>query len=185
MINELWKYLKNPTYTPYAPEENKNKWEIFRKILFLAITFSFVIGFIVGVITDSLSIDLGDHGIETLIEKYSIFILFILVAIVAPLIEELIFRAPLVFFKNFKYFNIVFYTTIILFGAIHLSNFERYMSYLWLAPIIVAPQLVAGTFLGYTRVKLGLFYSILLHALHNAVIFLPFMLFTLIEETTK
>jgi uncharacterized protein len=185
MMLTIWNYLKNPTYTPFTIEENAQKWQIFRRILFLAIAFSIGLGLTIDAITEAFNIDLGDHGIETLIEKYSIYVLLIFVVILAPILEELIFRAPLVLFKNFKYYNLVFYLSVIVFGAVHLSNFELYTNYLWLAPLIVAPQLAAGVFLGYTRVKLGLFYSILLHALHNGILFLPFMIFTVLEESTK
>ena len=44
--------------------------------------------------------------------------------IAAPLLEELLFRAPITLFQNKKYFKIVFYTFALVFGFIHLSNFE-------------------------------------------------------------
>ena len=147
MINEIWDYLKNPTYTPYSDMEKGAKWVVFKKVLLLNIASSFVLGLLMGLITTAIGVELGEHGVEEMFNEYNVFVLFFLAVILAPVLEEFIFRAPLVFFKNSKYFKYALYVSILLFGAVHLSNFEDFIHYLWLTPILVAPQTFAGAFL--------------------------------------
>jgi len=70
--------------------------------------------------------------------------------------------------SKFQYF---FYTTAIIFGILHSTNFSG-NTYLILAfmPILGAPQIVLGVILGYVRMKHGLFYSILFHMLVNTLL---------------
>ena len=175
MINEIWNYLKNPTYSPYSLEEKENKWRIFREILILNLVSSFLLGLFIALITSIIKVDIGEHGINELFKKFSVYIIFLLGVLVAPILEELIFRAPLGFFKNSKYFKVAFYCSFILFGAVHITNFTSYKDFLWLAPLLVLPQTVAGIFLGFIRVKLGLGWSMLLHACHNGILFAPIL----------
>lgn len=183
MMHEIWNYVKNPTYTPYFKLTTQEKKTIFFKILTLNVVISFVLGVFMVIITTLVNADLGEHGIELIFKKYSLFIIFILAVILAPLLEELLFRAPLVLFKNSPFFKIIFYTSALLFGAVHLTNFETFADYFWLAPVLVAPQTVAGFFLGFIRVKLGLFWSVSLHACHNAILLSPILILKLIGET--
>ena len=64
--------------------------------------------------------------------------------------------------------KIGFYFLTIAFGLVHLSNFVITNNVIYFAPILVAPQIVLGGYLGFIRVKFGLLYSILLHAAYNA-----------------
>ncbi len=69
---------------------------------------------------------------------------------------------------NFKYF---YYGSSILFGLMHLMNFTGDIRYIIaFSLILVAPQIVAGTILGYIRMKHGLIYSILFHMIINLTI---------------
>ena len=91
-------------------------------------------------------------------------------AIVAPIIEELLFRAPLTSFKKPKSFKIAFYSFALLFGLIHITNYELSTKIILLSPILILPQLLGGGYLGYIRVRFGLRWSILLHATFNFLI---------------
>jgi membrane protease YdiL (CAAX protease family) len=100
-------------------------------------------------------------------------------AVLAPIIEECIFRAPLFLFRKYtKGFKYVFYIIVLIFGFIHLSNFKISTTILIVSPLLVAPQIIAGLLLGYIRVRLGLLYSILLHALFNGLAIIPSLLLT-------
>tara|TARA_R110000868_G_scaffold4211_13_gene26665 strand:+ start:69703 stop:70260 length:558 start_codon:yes stop_codon:yes gene_type:complete len=180
MIKEVLLFLKNPVYFPYQELSTKEKLHIFTKLLVLNIAFSFCLGLLMGVITTLTNADLGEHGVDELFKKYNVFIVFLLAVILAPIVEELLFRGPLVFFKHSRFFKYLFYLSALLFGAVHLSNFESFTGFLWLAPVLVAPQVFAGFFLGFTRVKLGLGWSILLHASHNGILLAPLLLAKLI-----
>ncbi|MBW7465926.1 membrane protease YdiL (CAAX protease family) [Pontibacter aydingkolensis] len=76
-------------------------------------------------------------------------------------------------------YRIVFYTVALLFGLIHITNFNDFnyaSAAVLLVPVIVAPQIWAGLILGYMRVKHGFFWGFFLHAAHNAF-FLTLALF--------
>ncbi len=177
MLKQVFNYLKNPKYIPFETDNSQFRINSFFKLLVLAVAFSFSLGLLNGLITEGLGLDLGEHAIEALFENNSILLVFLLGVVLAPLIEELLFRAPLALFKNVANFKLPFYLSVLLFGAVHITNFEFTPNVLLLSPLLVAPQLVAGVFLGFTRVKLGLGWAILLHALHNLVLIGPFLLF--------
>jgi len=67
-----------------------------------------------------------------------------------------------------KHFRWIFYISCFLFGAIHILNFEQLNFRLFFAaPFIIFPQVVAGVFLGFIRMKYGIIYSILFHSFIN------------------
>jgi uncharacterized protein len=67
-----------------------------------------------------------------------------------------------------KHFNIVFYTSCFLFGLIHLTNYQPVSPKLLLSmPIIILPQVIGGSFMGYIRMKFGIKYSFLFHSITN------------------
>jgi hypothetical protein len=96
--------------------------------------------------------------------------------ILAPVLEELIFRGPLIFFRNSRFFPYIFYGITLLFGFYHITNFELSRQVLLLSPLLVAPQLCVGVFLGYIRVRFGLLWAMLLHALYNFALLGPVLL---------
>ncbi|NNJ39218.1 MAG: CPBP family intramembrane metalloprotease [Flavobacteriaceae bacterium] len=69
--------------------------------------------------------------------------------------------------------------SVLLFGAVHLLNFEYEVGFYGLAIFLILPQLSAGVFLGFIRVKMGLGWAILLHAFHNFMLLSPFLLLKL------
>ncbi|PWS27550.1 hypothetical protein DHW03_08125 [Pedobacter yonginense] len=68
-----------------------------------------------------------------------------------------------------RYFSLYFYALTITFGLLHVRNYIDLVpsNLVLLAPIFAIPQIIAGFFLGYFRLKRGLFWSILLHAVIN------------------
>lgn len=70
------------------------------------------------------------------------------------------------FARHFRWF---FYLSALLFAAIHLSNFAVAGPSAALMLPLVLPQFVLGLFLAYLRVQRGLWSSMLMHALHNAL----------------
>ena len=70
-------------------------------------------------------------------------------------------------FKN-KYFHVFYWCSCIGFGLIHILNFAPLKpAIFWAYPFFILPQLVAGSFLGYLRVKNGFFWALLMHSLIN------------------
>ncbi len=172
MLRHVWHFVRKPSYAPYSNIPLRLKGKIFLNVLGWNFAFGIGLALLSHGVASFLNIDIGDHKTEDLFEKYSFFIIFILMVIIAPIVEEIIFRGPLIFFKKSSYFPWVYYFSCLLFGLVHLGNFDNANDLLWLAPILVAPQIVMGFFLGFLRVRLGLTYAILMHMSHNGIIFL-------------
>lgn len=184
-------------------EKDPNKDILYRiKVFIILLTFSFFVSFflliIMGILTTIGIIEQGEHVFDDLFEKNSLLRIFFLAAIAAPIVEELIFRAPLtifksplilfknpiklfkreiilrkkplVLFKNSKTFRIAFFSFALLFGYVHITNFEISTNVLLFSPILVAPQIYLGLILGYIRVRFGLIWSILMHGIYNGIL---------------
>jgi len=150
-------------------------------------------------------VDSENHQITKLMNQYPILFIILLLVVIIPFFEELIFRLYLRFKYNFlaqsilllssvtgaqnkskfkiflkKFWSInfkpIFYLSAILFGYVHIFNYEYSTTILLLSPILIAPQFVAGLFLGYLRMKYNLVLGFFMHAIHNAV----FLMITLI-----
>lgn len=77
-----------------------------------------------------------------------------------------------------RHFGAFFYGSTGLFALMHITNFIPLNTQtLLLAPVLVMPQFIVGTMLGYIRVRYGIGYAILLHVLVNAVLFLAISAF--------
>ena len=73
-----------------------------------------------------------------------------------------------------RYSRFIFYAIAILFGTAHIANYDPEV---WrFLPILVLPQVVIGLLLGFVRLRYGLNWAILLHALHNGCLLLPVFL---------
>jgi membrane protease YdiL (CAAX protease family) len=174
MLQEVWSFYKNPEYVA-AIGDLRTRIKMFITLTALAVAFSLALGILMHVVTDAVGFENQNHTVMEMIERESPLFIFFIAVIVAPVLEESFFRAPLGFFKKSRYFKTALYISVILFGLIHISNFENMEGYYWLTPILVAPQLFAGFFLGFTRVKLGLGWAMLLHATHNLILLGPFI----------
>ncbi len=184
MLNQVWEFIRYPVNRKLALEKQQ-RYTLFFRILVLTVFFSVIFGLIIGWISHVFNLDFGNHAVDQLLDNYPPAVLFLLAVVAAPLIEELLFRAPLTAFKNPIGFKYAFYISVILFGGLHLSNFESLNGQFWAIPLLVSPQLLAGVFLGFTRIKLGLFWSILLHAAHNFLLVGPVLLYVLLDIPVK
>ncbi|GMN08780.1 hypothetical protein MTsPCn9_07640 [Croceitalea sp. MTPC9] len=180
MLKDVWSFVKDPIYGDEdyaAPERNS----IFLKLSLITVCFSVILGILMQGVITLVGFDSENHAVIEMFDSYSPVMIFFLAVIVAPLLEELIFRAPLGLFKKSEYFKYAFYASVILFGLIHVGNFQDIEGFYWLIPILVAPQISAGIFLGFIRTKLGLLWSILLHAVHNMILLGPFIFMKILD----
>ncbi len=106
------------------------------------------------------------HAFEDIINMNPLFLLGMTV-LLAPIIEEFIFRFPLKYIK--PYFAFLFYVVTLLFAFLHIFNFDLSGAQWLLAPLLVLPQLVLGLYLGFVRMKHGIWASITIHALNNLI----------------
>lgn len=177
MLKKLWSFIKNPHYQEDENTNIKYRLNILFRLLIIALLISIILGGLLGLVETAFNLDFGKHAIEEALERFSPWFLGFLAVIIAPLFEELIFRGPMVLFKDKPYFKYVFYALTLIFGFYHITNFEISTTILVLSPLLVAPQISIGTILGYIRVRFGLLWAITLHALYNLLLFAPIMVF--------
>ncbi|TLP79626.1 CPBP family intramembrane glutamic endopeptidase [Maribacter sp. ACAM166] len=181
MLEELYDFAKHPVY---ILDKNNNLQYRFRKLiklLVISLCLSILLLMIASTLQHVFQLEMGKHAIDDLFKDNSAIVIFILAVIVAPFLEELLFRGPLLFFKNSKYFPTVFYSFTLIFGLIHLSNFELSTEVWLLSPLLVAPQIGIGFLLGFIRVKFGLVWSMTMHALYNLILIFPLVILKLLD----
>lgn len=176
LLRKVWLFTTTPVYSPLDHTPYTLKLRITVALLKWGLLLGLCFGLFNTWFLGMLNIDLGPHAMDKLLKTYSTYALLFLSVVLAPIIEECLFRGPLVWFRNKTYFKYALYFSIILFALVHLSNFELYGKVYYIAPLLVGPQLILGIILGYVRVRLGLSWSIGLHASYNAILVLPLLL---------
>jgi len=108
----------------------------------------------------------------------TIYAIILLTVLLVPFLEEIVFRYVLRYNSLFskyisrkkwdQYFPFMIYSTSILFGIVHASNYynDSYIFYV-LSPLIILSQLSGGFVLSYIRVRINFYYGFLYHALWN------------------
>ncbi|MDB4293134.1 CPBP family intramembrane metalloprotease [Maribacter sp.] len=181
MLQHILKFLGNPIY---EEDENQNfgyRLIILLKLVVWSLVLSFTLLTVVMGLENVFEMDLGQHASEELFEKFPVVAIVFLIVIVAPVIEELLFRGPLILFRKKTTFKYAFYISVMLFGGIHLANFSNFSQHLWIAPLLVSPQLGLGIFAGYIRVRFGLKWAMALHATYNLILSIPVLLADLLN----
>lgn len=176
-FKELVQYIKNPILEKDTNQSLKYRFQIFTKIFIFCAIIAIATTPLFSLFEELKSISLEDHKVEELFKNLPFFTVILIGGVVVPILEELIFRAPIILFKKPKSFKITFYTLSIIFGLIHITNFEFTNTILILAPLLVLPQLFTGFCLAFLRVRFGLRWSILLHCVYN-VLFLSIGMMT-------
>ncbi len=166
-FHELVTYLRNPILEKDTNTDLPYRLRKFFHLLLISIITSLLLTPLFGLVESLGLVNMEEHKVTELMKQFTKGTLFLFTVVLAPLLEELIFRAPLVVFKDKKQFKIAFYLFAIIFGFIHLTNFKITTNILLLAPLLVAPQIILGSYLGFIRIKFGLIWSILLHATYN------------------
>ncbi len=180
LLKKVYAFFLRPKYREYRYPKNLRR-KLFFNILGLKLLLGFMAALLMTMVHQIVDADLGQHAIDKMLAEYSLPMIFFLAVIFAPVVEELIFRAPLGLFRTSRYFPLAFYLSVFAFGLVHIFNFEGYKDYLWLAPFLVLPQLISGVFLGFIRVRMGLIHSIVLHAAFNGILVAPFLLLQLFK----
>jgi len=225
-IRSFYDFLLHPYIIESSDATLKEKLYAILTLFF--VSFSSVV-FIAGPLLMLAGVDDLTHKISDLESEISTTALFFLAVILAPLLEELVFRFPLryrrgaifllvlcismisfyVFQNTFSqkinatisgtiaimgiifigtlsnksglerisqflkdYYPWIFYMTAMMFAFAHIFNYDLPDDRWYLTPILVLPQLILGLFLGYVRLRYGIWASILMHAMNN---FIPMM----------
>lgn len=102
----------------------------------------------------------------------------IIISVLVPIIEEIIFRLPLRYnrfyalFMSSKIWNYIFkvliYSIPFIFGIVHLNNYgEITLSLLKIAPILVGSQIIGGYLFTFLRVRFNFISAVISHCLWN------------------
>lgn len=76
-----------------------------------------------------------------------------------------------------RHFGVLFYLSVLIFGLVHIFNYTPLTWQTWLlAPVLVLPQFIAGSMLGFIRVRYGILYSILFHTAINSSLLVVLLL---------
>jgi len=177
ILARVWQFAKSPVYFSLDHVQQALKLKMVIALLKWGILIGVSVGIFIQWLIDFLAIELGEHAIDQFLYEYSIIPLFLIAVVFAPVIEEILFRGPLIWFRGSKYFKFILYASVVMFAGVHMTNFDMSREVYYIAPLLVAPQLILGMFLSYVRVTLGLGWSICLHAMHNGVLLLPMMLY--------
>lgn len=175
-MNSLVSFLKNPVYEEERAPGLKYRLNVICKLLALALLLSLALAMLIGIVAFSTGLELGQHAVDLFLKTYPAPMVFLAAVLLGPVLEELIFRAPLVFFRNSRLFPLVFYTFTAVFGFYHITNFSLSTEIILLSPLLVSPQLCIGLILGYVRVRFGLLWAMAMHASYNAVLICPFLI---------
>jgi hypothetical protein len=70
-----------------------------------------------------------------------------------------------------KYFYLLFYSQALIFGLLHLKNFNLNFNLFFLFPLFIIGHIIAGCFFGYIRIKyfFGIYICITSHVLINSI----------------
>jgi len=181
MFDQLWHFLKTPVYDEDENTDLKYRQKVIVRLLIYALVINIGLGFVIGLLEPVFGLDLGTHAIDKVLEEYSLPFLIFAAVILAPLIEEIIFRGPMIYFRNKPYFKIVFWLLTLIFGFYHITNFEITTIILFLSPLLVLPQIIVGAILGFVRVRFNLLWAIGLHAAYNLILMGPIILMTALD----
>lgn len=176
LLKELLNYLKKPVLQKDLNKSFLYRFKIFILLLVISISISFFLSIVNGILTSIGLLHENNHLTETLFNDSSGLKILFLASILAPIIEELIFRAPLVLFKQEFVFKIAFYSITIIFAYIHLFNFEINNNVLLFSPLLVAPQFIVGLIFGFIRIRFGLLWAIFLHGSYNGILVSLFLI---------
>ena len=204
MINSIKETYKDFTVflkRPVCQQDPIQTWRQKAKRLFSLLVIEIPIMVILVAVISGIGelglVNMENHKVAVFLQESSVWEIFLLMVVIVPFVEELIFRLYLRFRYNYlarliillasvagkqnktkietyltnfwaSRFKGIFYLSAIIFGFVHLANFEYTIPVLLLSPILVAPQFILGLFLGYLRVKYTLNLGYFMHAIHNA-----------------
>ena len=204
-LRELFLFFRNPDDKPSSNQTLREKSLKLFLILILDLAIASLFALVLSALEKQGLFSMENHKIIELLKSMPKGVVFISFIIFVPIIEELIFRLYLRYKNNYllrlivslfyvagknrkeriekqikkvwyKKYGYIFYFSAILFGFVHIFNFNSDKNLLLLFPIITAPQIFLGLFAGYLRVRFNLIWGYFLHAIHNLVLLLPFLL---------
>ena len=212
-FSEFWDEVKSLLTFLRNPHQNFNRtYSFFEKqktitaLFLLEVAFTFVL---VLPLTYFINKVYHIRYIDEL-ANFSILEIILLGVFIIPFIEEIFFRFPLKYKRNylFKFFDLFsknrfferfwnsnyrffFYFSVITFGLLHATNYDNKItfSFIFVSFFITLSQLSGGFVMGYLRLKFGFIWGYIYHAIWNFVFLVGSYLFyhntTLIDFKTS
>lgn len=118
-ILEVIAFIKNPVLEKDQNTDTNYRFKIFFHLLIISIISGLAFTPIFGLIEELGLVNMEDHAVEELMKNFSKPMILFMGAVIAPVLEELIFRAPLTLFRGKQSFKYGFYVFTILFGFVH------------------------------------------------------------------
>ena len=109
-LNDLINFIRNPKLEKDPNQNPLYKIKILIHLLWISISISFLLSLVNGLFTSLGVLHENRHIADNFFKDSSGLKILFLASVLAPIAEELIFRAPLVLFKQPKHFKIAFYT---------------------------------------------------------------------------
>ncbi len=218
----LWDFVRKPRWDTESPSIS---WSHFAQALAWGIVGSLVIGIVIQIIVSLFNIELS-NSVVTLVEESTWYEMLFFAAIVAPIVEEFVFRLPLssvrwvwiiwligfvawtyyffglsgipltvfsivagmmigiISFKESSHWrktlapiqSVWIVCSIVLFGVIHLLNYENLPLLYGGILIFIMPQIWGGLLMAYLRVRQSFLIAVLYHCLYNFLLAAPVVL---------
>lgn len=111
----------------------------------------------------------SESKIEQYVLEYSILSRYLIIVLIGPFIEEMIFRYPLKYFQNSIFYRYYVYLSALLFGLIHFDNYITSENAVYFILLLTAPQIWGGLVMSYVRINYGFWYGFLLHCCINFI----------------
>ena len=182
IVKDILRFLKSPKDKLDASKSNSNQWKTLWTVIFihllLSVSWKPFKSFI-----DSMELyESKDHAVGRILENDPWWLIIIVLGIIVPFLEEIIFRSWLRFpgkwnnnkEENPKIWNTlypyIFYLSAVLFAAVHLTNYPDLSEALWITPFLVITQFIGGVLNGYLRVKQGLASAMVKHMFFNLIL---------------
>ena len=167
LLQDFISFVKNPSNPIYPNIDSKQKIrDICLYFLFIHFIVSGIILWYPVMIAEKIGL------FNKLAEKNQnedIFLTTLSAIVIAPIIEEWLFRFPLGENRNKPYFRWLYYGLSILFGFVHIFTYNIDSTHLPYIPFITLTQTFGGFLFGYIRIIYGFWYGVLLHALFNTL----------------
>jgi len=194
-IKRFFRFLLKPDQGSYRRLDAKFKVATFFSLLLLLVVFAAIWVTCYVLITKE---DLTKTSI--VLNFLNVWVVLLTLALFTPFIEELIFRLPLIYNRNYllryvvflvdsygskgmsdgfeqnvqrlwkRYFWVFLYTMCLLFAFIHIFNYPNYQQLFLWSPILTSIQLLLGLIVSYLRIRFGFLWGWFFHGIYNLLV---------------
>lgn len=192
-FRDLVQFLKSPEQQQDIIQTPARKVRRLLILLLAEIPVMFALSALINLFSNLGWVQIEKHQVQTLVELFPIPVVLMLAVLLIPFIEELIFRFPLKYKRNYplravamavngqnsrtegkvrrwwhRKYPVIFYLSAGIFAVIHFVNYDSETTLVFILPFLVLPQFILGLLMGYLRVRYNFFTGFLMHALKES-----------------